>query len=369
VTPGDLWKTDSLFSLGRLDIGSREIASARRPRPAIVVVKGEPIKRALLVGINRYQDPRANLKGCVNDSLMMWNLLTENYGFERDHIRMLTDERATTDNIRKRLRWLVRDAVPGSVLVFHFAGHGSQVRDRGPDDELDDHMDEILCPHDLDWDDPLTDDELASVIRLVPPDVNFTILLDCCHSGTGTREFFKEPTAGRTPASRFLVPPPDIAVRGAGRVEVVAREAERTVNMRGDRGLERRRFGRSAKQSAILLAGCRSDQTSSDAWIDSDNHGAFTYSLWRTLSDREFSVTHDQLIDGVRAWLVEHGYEQVPQLEAPAGQRGLPFLGVDGGRPRPRDAVRDEVRARGKTRAARVKNGGHRRPGQVAPAR
>ena len=37
-------------------------------------------KRALLVGINRYPDPRNNLKGCVNDALLMANHGAVAYG-------------------------------------------------------------------------------------------------------------------------------------------------------------------------------------------------------------------------------------------------------------------------------------------------
>jgi hypothetical protein len=177
------------------------------------------VRRALLVGVNHYPDPRNNLKGCVNDVLMMAQMLTTNYQFESSDIRLLTDERATTSGIRQRLRWLVEDTAPGSVLLFRFSGHGSQVRDRDGD-ELDDGLDEILCPYDLDWDDPFSDDEIAQVIEAVPQGVNFTIVLDCCHSGTGTRQFFKEPAANRAPNPRYLVPPPDVAFRAADRIEL-----------------------------------------------------------------------------------------------------------------------------------------------------
>ena len=104
-------------------------------------------------------------------------VITENFGFESGNIRLLTDQRATTADIRERLRWLVDGTGPRSVLLFHYSGQGSQVRDRNGD-ELDDQLDEILCPYDLDWDDPITDDEFAKVIKSVPEGVN---------SGTGTR--------------------------------------------------------------------------------------------------------------------------------------------------------------------------------------
>src|SRR5512134_298948 len=103
-------------------------------------------RKAFLVGINRYPDPRNNLKGCVNDVLLMAKTLREQFGFAGPtDIKLLTDERATTANIRKGLEWLVGDASPGDSLVFHYSGHGAQVRDVDGD-ELSDNLDEILCP-------------------------------------------------------------------------------------------------------------------------------------------------------------------------------------------------------------------------------
>jgi hypothetical protein len=289
-------------------------------------VRTDAVRRALLVGINNYPDPRNNLKGCVNDVLLMGKTITENFGFNADNIRLLTDQRATTSNIRQRLRWLVEGAGPGSSLLFHYSGHGSQVRDRNGD-EMDDHLDEIICPYDLDWDDPFTDDEFAHVIEGIPDGVNFTLILDCCHSGTGTRQFFKEPGARGRDGSRFLVPPPDVAFRMAAGVEIDQSSPERTVNMVGTRDLPTRQFGASlTDQNAILISGCRSDQTSADAYIDSDYHGALTYSLVQAIRSKRYATSYTDLIETAGNWLEVNSYDQVPQLETRQLMRGWGFL-------------------------------------------
>jgi len=80
------------------------------------------ISKAFLVGLNRYPDPRNNLKGCVNDVLLMAKTLREQYGFSGPtDIKLLTDERATTANIRKGLEGLVGEASTGDSLVFHYS--------------------------------------------------------------------------------------------------------------------------------------------------------------------------------------------------------------------------------------------------------
>jgi hypothetical protein len=45
---------------------------------------------------------------------------------------MLADRRATKDSIMARLnlKWLMNGVKPGDLLVFHYSGHGSEVRDR-----------------------------------------------------------------------------------------------------------------------------------------------------------------------------------------------------------------------------------------------
>jgi metacaspase-1 len=254
-------------------------------------------KRALLVGLNRYPDPANTLRGCLNDVAQMRELLGSRFGFADAgaEIRVLTDQRATTDAIVSRLGWLVRDAAAGDVLVFHYSGHGSQVRDRHGD-ELDDGLDEIICPYDLDWDNPFTDDDLHTLLSGLPAGVNLTVILDCCHSGTGLREMAR---AARPALGRCLPPPLDIECR---------KRSELTV----------RRFGlRAAEQGAILIAGCRSDQVSADAYIDGDYHGALTYYLCQALGGTTKPATYRALITQVRHELKANQFDQIPQLEGP----------------------------------------------------
>ena len=101
-------------------------------------------REALLVGINDYYGVN-DLQGCINDVTNVRSILKTFFGFENTDIRVLTDSRATKQNILSRLEKMVRNAVSGDYLIFHFSGHGSQIRDR-EGDELADHMDELICP-------------------------------------------------------------------------------------------------------------------------------------------------------------------------------------------------------------------------------
>src|SRR5260221_14636386 len=106
------------------------------------------MNRALLVGINAY--PGIPLRGCVNDIKNVAAFLSTNCGFAKNDIRLLADERATTQAILDRMAWLIDGAQPGDRLVFQFSGHGSRVGFRNDAGSVD-SQDEIICPVDIDW--------------------------------------------------------------------------------------------------------------------------------------------------------------------------------------------------------------------------
>ena len=68
----------------------------------------------------------------------------------------------------------------------------------------------------------------------------------------------------------------------------------------------------------MLIAACREDQTSADAWIDGGYHGAHTYHLCRTLGNGTRDLTYRALVSAAGAALSRAGFDQVPQLEGPS---------------------------------------------------
>ena len=159
-------------------------------------------KRALCVGINEYR--RSPLGGCVNDA-RNWARTLEDLGFSSE---ILTDGDATRQGILDALGRLIEGATSGDVLVFQYAGHGTQVRDLDGD-ELDDGKDESLCPIDIDQGAFLIDDDLFAVFSDLADGVSLTVFLDCCHSGTSTRTLgsFQPTPPPATDAKRRFLPP------------------------------------------------------------------------------------------------------------------------------------------------------------------
>jgi len=279
-------------------------------------------KKALLIGINRYRIPGADLRGCVNDVVSIQNVLTKYFGFTSAGITKLLDDRATTTNMRTEIRRLLSKAKRGDVLLLHFSGHGSNVPDKNGDEA--DFRDEILCPTDLDWKLPLTDDWLRTTFDGLPAGVNLTVIFDCCHSGTATRAI--EPMDAPI-KERYLPSPWDL----------MAVESGRSLKGKFRTGIgapPRSRKSRSAAASdvvqakipEVLITGCRDDQTSADAYIQGSYNGALTYHLSAALNAKRGKLTYRELhadtIDRIR----KGRFTQVPQLEGMAANLHRPFL-------------------------------------------
>jgi hypothetical protein len=266
--------------------------------------------KALLVGVNRYQIPGSDLNGCVNDVTNIRDILLKYYGFDVQHIRVLTDERATRSGILSRLEWLTVDVQAGDRLLFHFSGHGSQIRDRDGD-ELKDRMDEIICPHDMNWDgNHISDDDLREVFSRLPKGGKLDVILDCCHAGTGTRETPRpsgctDPETAPYRKPRFLPPPVDLQCRVPDDIDLPVARILKAANPIGH----------------VLFAGCKDNQTSADARIEGRFHGAFSYFFCKHARDAQGNITRGELLKRVRASLRYEGFDQVPQLECTASGR------------------------------------------------
>lgn len=278
------------------------------------------MKKALLVGIN-YPGTQHALRGCVNDVMTINELLVNNLGFtDPKYVRMLTDNSATTQNILERLEWLVDGAQPGDVLYFHYSGHGCQVPDINYNrmDEPD-GLDECIVPVDMDWRTKIIkDNDFKRIFNKVPKDVNLTVTLDCCHSGEGLRDFLppiemRDDILGPT-RTRAICAPVDIMNRAYG---LEMQPKERSLQIKS-----------IEEQSGLLISGCKSDQTSADAWIQQANkfYGALTYTMIQLLKQNNYNLTYRQIVECLNNILHQSGFTQQPELNGKAELFDKKFL-------------------------------------------
>jgi metacaspase-1 len=290
------------------------------------------VRKALLVGINAYPD--AALRGCINDVQQMKGLLKQYYGFQDDGIKVMLDGEATAAGIKAGLAWLAEGGADAdAVRIFHYSGHGTDVADQNGDEP--DGRDECLVPFDYKTAGFITDDVLKTLYDKFPVNGNLTLVMDSCHSGTVNR------APNEDIVFRFL-PVPDAeqekidaaaAKFAKDQQEYVFKEIKK---MRGKdlsdtelrakvsdlmASFEKKRFGDvRTTESNVLLAGCRPDQTSADARIAGEYHGAFTYYLAEAIQQAKGQITYKQLADKVGKKLKSGSFAQIPQLEY-AGQR------------------------------------------------
>lgn len=274
-------------------------------------------RRAVLIGINKYRVPGSDLRGCVNDVRNLQGVLTTYYGFAAKDIVLLTDLDATKSAMEKAITKLLTGAKKGDVLLLHYSGHGSN----SPDDNGDeaDKRDEILCPTDLDWQDPFRDDWLRKKFDTVKAGVSLTVIMDCCHSGTNTRAILPPDAPIK---ERYLPNPLDLLATESGRKLRGAVKGELRAS---SRAMRRKSDVVHADICELLITGCRDTQTSADAYINGSYNGALTYYLVESIKEANGQLTYRELHKRTLAKL-KGEYDQVPQLEGRKASFDRQFL-------------------------------------------
>ncbi len=159
--------------------------------PPVVSADGKR-RIALIIGVGQYKkESISDLPGPPEDAKRFYALLTDNnsYQFPAQNVCLLLDEQATKNNVISAFKKkLIAPAKKDDIVVFYYAGHGSQMTDLNQDEA--DNMDETFVLHDSRTDDTLdfVDDEFNLLIsQLYKKTTNIAIFLDSCNSGTATR--------------------------------------------------------------------------------------------------------------------------------------------------------------------------------------
>lgn len=238
---------------------------------------------ALLVGIDRYPHPSlGTLDGAVNDVVAVRTLLVDRLGVPADHVVTLTDELATRADIEATFRshlhghgerWRRDGTGPPPAFLFHFSGHGSQAPDAlgGRTDGLS----ETIVPYDGREDEvyDIKDFELGAWLAELPGD-NVTVVLDCCHSGSG----IAHPGLRPHPPSDPTTPPTD-REPGEGDRSAPADERPQPVPRPGPRARELG-FHPTPSSGNVLLAACRDHESAFEhRRPDGTVHGLLTLAL------------------------------------------------------------------------------------------
>ncbi len=256
------------------------------------------------MGINTYKwagavhkDPTQNfqnLAGARGDAMWLKSILTSRYDFRDDDVVVLTDGDATRTAILNTFRThLIEPSAPGDVVLFYFAGHGSQFRSGTT-------LEDTIVP--FDSRDPegkvfdITSSELHDLfVSLLKKTQNVTSILDTCHS--------------------------DTAVRGGGAKRFIAVDTRAATS----RGTKTRGLGAALDPitPVVRISAARADQDAEEfVDITADGkkapHGLMSFELFQELERAGGQTTWRDVMDRTRAEIAKQNPLQDPQIEAPS---------------------------------------------------
>ncbi len=201
----------------------------------------------------------------------------------------LTPVKPTRRNIIDALLKLVMSGA--NRLFFHYSGHGSWEYDTNKDER--DRRDESIVPLDYRRAGMITDDQLRGLLTFMKPTSRLSIILDCCHSGTGMDLVYNLKNTYRW-----------VRVRRGRRIVRVRKKI---------RLMQRDRHYHNTPGPVVMLSGCRDKQYSADAYEEGEYQGAMTFCLLQVL-EANLRCTWAQLIAKVQYLLRSNGYKQIPNL-------------------------------------------------------
>lgn len=222
-------------------------------------------KKALMIGLN-YPNSHFSLRGCIND-VKEGSAYFQSFGYT---VKMLTDQNIKFgNNVLDSLKELGEGEA--RKLVFHYSGHGTQVKDLNGD-EID-GLDEALY---LAHGQTVTDDQINQVISSYSADKTVFMIWDCCHSGT-------------------IVDLPYVYTETSGV------QTEFSANQ--------------IKAKVIAISGCQDPQTSSDVTEHFKSYGALSNTLYGILKQKK-KCSWKQLYHQLLVEMKRKGYQQYPVLSA-----------------------------------------------------
>ena len=273
--------------------------------PAFGSTTNPPVKRALLIGIGKYQAvPR--LPGSKNDVALVRQVLMSRYGFSDKNVDVVLDEAATRVGVLAALNKIVKEAGPKDLVYIHYSGHGSQVKDLDGDEP--DHLDETIVPQDgrTDGVRDITDDELEAILSQLKTS-QAVVVLDSCHSGTATRSLEVEVRA------RFVATDTRVGLYENNNVRV-------------------RALVPLTKHAYVLFSGAASHEQALDGPVDGRYHGFFTHSLFKSLQASPAGASTREIFAGAKDELkrIQNQFGRTsmpePQLEASKARMEQPFF-------------------------------------------
>ncbi|KAK0187315.1 caspase domain-containing protein [Armillaria mellea] len=267
---------------------------------------------ALVIGIDKYlHSSRGTLKalhGAVADADDVYTFLHKTLRVPENQIENLRNENATRAHIEKKIEDLGRnpDIKQGDPILIYYAGYGAEANAPPRWDSANGKI-QMLVPYDFvpgGSNDHRRGQGVLDVkfnhllAELAKKSDNITVILDCCHSASGTRDDSSDLTSavrGIELPNRYAIPndlfPPDIAP-----------------NTRADSVAEG--FQTAGLSSHVLLAACKAGEVARENSEGGSKRGEFTLGLLKLLREKGIKLTYEEIIHNLQNLTSQH-----PQCE------------------------------------------------------
>jgi len=235
---------------------------------------------ALLIGIDYIANPEHSLKGCINDILVVRNMLIDAYDYDVSDIIIMRDDsgdfiQPTKSNILNKLNNLVNQSENLEEIWFHYSGHGSQLQTQNSE------MREIIIPCNYQEEGVIQDAELFLLIQQIVSPCRAIMIFDCCHSGS----ICDMPWTFEYANSEYMI------------------THTNPINI--------------ANQNIYVFSGCRDNQKSADSINTLDQAvGAFSNALVESLRASHHNISVMDLYKNTCVFLWNNGYSQNPLLSS-----------------------------------------------------
>ncbi|MGC6415263.1 MAG: caspase family protein [Bacteroidia bacterium] len=289
---------------------------------------GQSNKRALIVTIGDYPN---NIKlnqtwpdlASNNDKELVYKQLVFQ-GFPKNQIHIISDEEATAAGIKEGLIGLIESSKEGDLVYFHYSGHGQQVSDVdgaliGNEllqlDEID-NFDEALVAYNAPFksyegyklQDHVMDDELNYYFGKLKQKLGSTgqliVVLDACHSGSGTRGGGFERT------------------RGTGEPCIVqfGSNSQKKISKVNNTGLEMDFKFQESNDLAnlVVFSGCKSHEKNHEYYDPRSKkwYGSLSYSMVKSWNELTNTSTYKDWYSKVNQFVsLKYNNVQHPELE------------------------------------------------------
>lgn len=281
-----------------------------------IVVASDPVKHALIIAVGDYPKEGRWTKISSGNDIELINDALQSQGFKKSNINLLRDAEGTKSGIENALLELQSEVAPGDVVVIHFSGHGQQIKDNNTD-EIDGY-DESIIPYDAhrtfrkgvyEGEKHFRDDEfgthLAAIANKLGDDGNILVILDACHSGTGTRGF----ALARGTQDKFHEPGYEPNTQATGGAESYLEQA---TTSRGD----------GATAPIVVLSGASAEQLNYEYRDDNGtSYGSLSFAFSKSLKNANKDYTYRALFEDIKQTMSGIAPHQTPQMEGAMDQK------------------------------------------------